>query len=615
MEDALLKDRIYAPGVRFSGKEAAVNVWAPHAKKVELLIAERDICIPMEKGLYGWWTLYTPLLFRGDFYRIVIDEQKALPDPASLSQPGGVHGPSQAIDLQSFEWTDNGWKNPPLSAYVIYELHTGTFTEDGTFQGVIDRLDYLADLGITAIELMPVAQFPGTRNWGYDGVFPYAVQDSYGGAFSLMKLVDKCHEKGIAVILDVVYNHVGPEGNYLAESAPYFTDKYKTPWGQAINYDDAWCDGVRNFFINNALMWFRDFHIDALRLDATHAIKDFSNVHILKALKERTNELMQETGKKYYLIAESDLNDNRLVKEIDGGYGLDAQWSDEFHHSLRVATGLEPTGYFSDFDGVAHFAKSYKDAYVFDGAFSRHRSRFFGSKTLGIPSDKFIVFSQNHDQVGNRMLGERTSMLLPFDKQKLLAAAVLLSPFIPLLFMGEEWGAKQPFLYFVSHSDPKLIEAVRKGRKQEFAAFHAEGEAPDPQAPDTFRQTVLDWSTATGEPHYTLWKLYRHLIRLRKQYRSIASTPRDEMKVLLSEDATTVTVQRSRGSEQTILFLNFSDKEQVMVLPEAPVWHLLLDTSAVEWGGVCRPVTVQQANAVLMLAPASAIIYSNHVHS
>lgn len=365
---------------------------------------------------------------------------------------------------------------------------------------------------------MPVAQFSGARNWGYDGVFPFAVQNSYGGPEALQHFVNACHQHNIAVVLDVVYNHVGPEGNNLGKFGPYFTDKYKTPWGEAINFDDAGCDGVRKYFIENVLMWFRDFHIDALRLDAVHAIKDFGPSHILKEIKQHTDALMQETGRAHYLIAECDLNDIKYIQPIEeGGYGMDAQWIDEFHHSLRVTAGNERTGYYQDFDGILHLAKSFHDGYVFDGIYSAHRQKTFGTKTTGIAGEKFIVFSQNHDHVGNRMLGERTSTLVSFEMQKLLAATCLISPYLPMLFMGEEYSEKNPFLYFVSHSDKALVEAVRKGRKEEFAEFHNEGEVPDPQAEETFQQSKLQWHLLQEKQHSAMLSFYKSLIALRKK--------------------------------------------------------------------------------------------------
>ena len=387
-----------------------------------------------------------------------------------------------AVDL-AYDWKDEQWKNIPFNDYIIYELHTGTFSPEGNFSGIKTRLDHLLSLGITAIEIMPVAAFPGDRNWGYDGVFPFAVQASYGGAKALQDLVAACHEKGLAVILDVVYNHVGPEGNYLEHFAAYFTDKYHTPWGRAVNFDDKDSDGVRAFVVENALMWFRDFHIDALRLDAVHAIKDFGAVHILEEIRRRTDELMKETGRIHYLIAESDLNDPRYISSIaQYGLGMDAQWVDEFHHALRVTAGENRIGYYLDFNGLSDLAKSYADAYVYTGAYSEERRKTFGRAAKNHPGQQFIVFSQNHDQVGNRMLGERSSTLYGFRMQRLMAAAVLCAPYLPLLFMGEEYGETSPFLYFVSHKDPELIEMVRKGRREEFAALHAKGECTRPSS-------------------------------------------------------------------------------------------------------------------------------------
>ncbi|HYC29413.1 MAG TPA: alpha-amylase family glycosyl hydrolase, partial [Chitinophagaceae bacterium] len=350
---------------------AEITVWAPLVKSVELVLPAKDINISLNRTGVGYWNITTNGLKPGDNYKFLLDGKKELPDTASLSQPGGVHEASEAVNINDFNWTDSDWVNHRLEEYIIYELHTGTFSATGDFKGIEERLDHLSELGITAIEIMPVAQFPGKRNWGYDGVYPFAVQNSYGGAKGLQRLVNECHKRNIAVVLDVVYNHMGPEGNYLAEYGPYFTDKYHTPWGNAINFDDAWCDGVRHFFIENTLMWFRDFHIDALRFDAVHAIRDFSPVHILKEIRQKTDELMALTGRKHYLIVECDLNDIIFINPVEsGGYGMDAQWIDEFHHALRVTSGNERNGYYADFEGINHLAKAYKDAYVYDGIYS-----------------------------------------------------------------------------------------------------------------------------------------------------------------------------------------------------------------------------------------------------
>ncbi|MDQ6610037.1 MAG: malto-oligosyltrehalose trehalohydrolase, partial [Bacteroidota bacterium] len=403
-------------GINFlNNGKATVTVWAPLALKVEIEVKnkfeKKSQRFELTKKPYGYWEIISDKFIEGTTYKFSVDGKEPLPDPASLSQRGGVHGASEAININGFQWSDNNWENHPLEFYLIYELHTGTFTEEGTFAGIESKLEYLKELGITAIEIMPIAQFAGTRNWGYDGAYPFAVQQSYGGAKGLQQLVDSCHQKGLAVILDVVYNHLGPEGNYFGNYGPYFTDKYKTPWGAAINFDDEHCDGVRNYFIENALMWFRDFHMDALRLDAVHAIKDFSAVHILQEIKMYVNKLMQETGRTHYLIAELDLNDNRFITPINkGGYGMDAQWIDEFHHALRVTATGEQGGYYSDFKGIEHLAKAYKDGYVYDGQYSQYRKKKFGVKAGDAEGKQFIVFSQNHDQVGNRMLGERLSV-------------------------------------------------------------------------------------------------------------------------------------------------------------------------------------------------------------
>jgi maltooligosyltrehalose trehalohydrolase len=372
-------------GVTLDKNLAHIALWSPYADSVDLLFND-DTSLPLLKQEYGYWYNKTSQLKAGDHYAFIINAEKKLPDPASLSQPLGVHASSMVIGEQAFDWNDQNWKNPELDTYIIYELHTGTFTDEGNFEGIAKKLDHLLELGITAIELMPVATFPGNHNWGYDGVFPFAVHSVYGGAKGLQTLVDQCHEKGLAVILDVVYNHLGPEGNYFPEFGPYLTDNYKTPWGKAINFDDAGCDGVRKYFIENALMWFRDFHVDALRLDAVHAIKDFSAQHFLAELRQYVNQLEQITGKNRYLLIECDLNDPKYIRSLDeNGYGMHTQWNDEFHHALRVTAGQQEIGYYSDFKGIKHLAKAFEDAYVYDGIYSSHRRKKFGLNAKKMP--------------------------------------------------------------------------------------------------------------------------------------------------------------------------------------------------------------------------------------
>lgn len=571
-------------GVNLSSQGAAVNVWSPLAQTVSVVVGEVEM--PLKKTDDGYWMATSDKLGEGTRYRLKKDGGPALPDPTSLSQPDGVHGDSEIIHPTSFSWSKSDWKNIPLADYILYELHVGTFSEEGTFEGVVKKLDHLKNLGVTAIEIMPVAQFPGDRNWGYDGVFPFAVQGSYGGAEGLQRLIDACHQKGLAVILDVVYNHVGPEGAYFNSFGPYFTHKYNTPWGDALNFDDEWCDGVRRFFIENALMWFRDFHVDALRLDAVHAIKDFSATHILQELRLRVNELMQATGKRHYLMVELDLNDARFATtQVQGGYGMDAQWADEFHHALRVAAGGSRTGYYADFSGIGDLAKAYRDAYVYDGQWSPHRNKHFGIKADALTGEQLIVFSQNHDQVGNRILGERTSTLVSLEMQKLLAAAVIVSPFLPLLFMGEEWGETNPFQYFVSHTDAELAEAVLNGRRAEFDAFHAQGEAPDPMAVETFLQSRLQWSLPTKEGHRTLLAYYKSLITFRKTHPALKTLNRKNLTIDCDVQKNCLLLTRWQGSQTLCCALNFSAKSQTVSLQGQRNWQLVFASSATEWAG------------------------------
>ena len=600
-------------GVNFTANEqATIAVWAPKAKKVAVTLSDNTI-IPLQKEEFGYWTAQTYKLQPGDLYKFVLNDENQFPDPTSVSQPEGVHGFSQALNLKDYKWSDSNWKNIPLPDYVLYELHTGTFTPEGTFAGIEAKLDYLKELGVNAIEIMPVAQFPGDRNWGYDGVFPYAVQDSYGGAEELKRLVSSCHKKGFAVVLDVVYNHLGPEGNYLGAYGHYFTDKYNTPWGPAFNFDDAWCDGVRRFFIENLLMWFRDFHIDAVRLDAVHAIKDFSPVHILQEMKTYVNQLMQENGRTHYLIVELDLNDTRFINPLQsGGFGMDAQWIDEFHHALRVTATGENTGYYSDFTGIEHLAKAYQDAYVYDGQYSPHRFKHFGIKAENNPGEQFIVFTQNHDQVGNRMMGERTSQLVSYEMQKLMAGAVMVSPFLPMLWMGEEYGESHPFQYFVSHIDPELAEAVRKGRQAEFAAFHAQGEAPDPVSEETFDNSKLQWDLLQQEPHSTLFRWYQTLIQLRREQPVMRHLDRKSINAAANATNKTLLLHRWHEDQHIICLMNFSANLQQITVPTyAGHWQKVLDSAAPEWKGPAAAPESVAGNEQLTLHPESLVLFAS----
>lgn len=563
-------------------------VWAPRAEIVELKIyTPNEKTIPMYRTGRGYWRADMDAITPGTTYMYALDRDTLRPDPASYFQPEGVHKPSQVIDQTSFTWEDNSWRGRDIAEYIIYELHVGTFTPDGTFNAIIPKLDELIDLGITAIELMPVAQFPGTRNWGYDGVYPYAVQNSYGSPDDLKNLINECHKREMAVILDVVYNHLGPEGNYLRDFGKYFTGKYSTPWGEAVNFDDEHSDEVKKYFIDNALYWFDQFHFDALRLDAVHAIYDMSAKHILQCLAEQTNELSRRQKRKFYLIAESDLNDTRIIRPAElGGYGLDAQWSDDYHHSVHALFTGEKSGYYKDFGGVDQLAKALKEGFVYDGRYSEFRKRSHGNSSRERPAEQFVVCSQNHDQVGNRMMGDRLTTLVTFEKLKLIAGLTITSPYIPLLFMGEEYGEDNPFLYFVSHSDPGLVEAVRKGRREEFSDFHAQDEAPDPQDKKTFERSRLDHTKINRGHHKILLNFYKKLLTLRREIPSLGHLNKKDFDVFGFENDRVLVVRRWKDDDQTLCIFNLNpDVVTVTLLAYKNKWRIILNSADSEWGG------------------------------
>ena len=533
-------------------------VWAPDADTVHLLV--QDARVPMTKDSGGWWSVVVPTAGPGTDYRFVVDGGEPRPDPRSPWQPDGVHGPSRVVDHGAFAWHDAGWQAPPLEAGVIYELHVGTFTPAGTFDAAIDRLEHLLALGVTHVELMPVHEFPGTRGWGYDGVDLYAPHHVYGGPDGLKRLVDACHARGLAVLLDVVYNHLGPSGNYLGVYGPYFTDRYGTPWGRAVNLDCAGSDEVRRFFCDNALMWLRDYHFDGLRIDAVHAIMDTSAVHFLEQMAEEVDELETQTGRRLVLIAESDLNDPRIIRPPEmGGYGLDAQWSDDFHHALHAVLTGERLGYYADFGRLADLAAAFERAFVYDGRYSAHRRRRHGRRASGLSGHRFVVCQQNHDQVGNRPTGDRIGHLAGIRRQKIGAALLLTSPFVPLLFQGEEWGASTPFLYFTDHAEPDLGRAVTEGRCREFEAFGwTPVTVPDPQAPETFLRSRLDWTELSRQPHVELLEWYRTLIRVRRTSPSLLDGRLDRVRSRFDEAARWFVVERT----ETVTVCNLADRAQ-----------------------------------------------------
>lgn len=567
--------------------ECSFQVWAPRAKNLELHITfPNDRVIPMQVAERGYFYADVPDVRPGTLYFYRLDDGRERPDPASRFQPQGVHGPSQVTE-NDFLWTDGDWRGLPLEKYVLYELHVGTFTPDGTFDAIVPRVGTLRELGITAIELMPVAQFPGNRNWGYDGVYPYAVQESYGGPAALKRLVNACHEQDLAVVLDVVYNHLGPEGNYSSEFAEYFTHLYQTPWGQSLNFDDRGSDEVRRYFIENALQWITDFHFDALRLDAVHAIVDPSATPFLQELGVKVHAKAEELERRVYLFPESNRNDAREVTPSgDGGLGLDSVWNDDFHHALHVLLTGERTGYYQDFHGIEDLAQAFRAGFVYSGQYSKYRGRRHGNSSEKVPGEKLIVFTQNHDQVGNRRLGDRLAQTLSFEQLKLAAGAILLAPYVPLIFMGEEYGETAPFLYFVSHGDPALVEAVRKGRSEEFARFRGGGEISDPQSEETFRRSKLNWELRDEGWHRVVWNLYRELLRLRCELPALWQLAKKSAEVLAYPDQKALFLRRWHGESHIFAVLNFDKRKAELSLPvPAGRWRKQLDSAEPAWKG------------------------------
>ena len=560
-------------------------VWAPRAEAVDLLVEGRD---PVRLDAVDGYHVGTAAgVGPGARYRYRLHREDGVverPDPASRHQPEGVHGPSAVDDPAAFDWSDDGFVPPDRSRLVVYELHVGTFTPEGTFDAVIPRLPALAADGITAIELLPVAQFPGGRNWGYDGVLPYAVQDTYGGPVGLRRLVDAAHDHGIAVVLDVVYNHVGPEGNVLAEYGPYFSDHHVTPWGDGINADGPDSDPVRRYVVENAVRWVRDFHLDGLRLDAVHGIVDQSATHLLAAIAEAVHTEARRRGRPVWIVAESDLQDPRLVRAPEvGGYGLDAQWLDDFHHVAHTALTGEDEGYYGDYAGLGDLPAMLRDRLLYAGRYSPYRRRTVGAPAPDLPHATFVVCLQNHDQVGNRAAGDRMTHLAPFEARKAAAALLLTSPYVPMLFMGEEYAEPNPFPFFTSHGDPALVEAVRRGRREEFADLGWQGEVPDPQDEATFRSAVLSWDlrdAADGEHAATL-ALHRQLLALRRSWPPIADPGAGEPTARGDDDL--VVRERAHGDDRVAVVVNLGSAARSVDVPGP--WVVACDTTSTRFGG------------------------------
>jgi maltooligosyltrehalose trehalohydrolase len=591
-------------------------VWAPLVHELSVVVApgaeEREHSLSRDAA--GVFQAVVPNVGPGTDYFYRLDGERDRPDPVSRWQPHGVHGPSRVVDRR-FNWTDGAWQGIDTADLILYEIHLGTFTVEGTFDAAARRLDYLRELGVTAIELMPVAQFPGHRNWGYDGVHPFAPQNSYGGPQGLKRLVDAAHHCGLAVVLDVVYNHLGPEGNYLAEFAPYFTDRYGTPWGKAINFDGPESDEVRRYLIDNALYWITEFHIDGLRLDAVQMIFDFGARHFLDELAAAIHTRSAALDRRIQLIAESDLNDPRLVRAPDRhGFGLDAMWNDDFHHAVHVALTGEHSGYYVDFGGDDAIRQVMGERFVLDGRYSEYRHRRHGAPATDVAGDRFVVFVQNHDQVGNRASGERLASLVTLEQQKLAAALLFLSPFIPLLFMGEEYGETRPFLYFVDHGDQQLREAVRRGRQQEFKRFDWQGVIPDPGAAETFERSRLDPDQAARSPHAQTLALYADLIRIRGEEPALRP---GTASCHVDGESSWLTLRFEReGSELLAAFNLTGEPVSIDAALGSGVWRRRLATDDARYGG-SGPTTAARlmGEAVVRLGLPSytAVLYRREV--
>lgn len=608
----------FAPcgAIRQPGGAVRWRVWAPFSDSVQLVLVDdagNPVDVPMESEPNGCFTHEIAGVAEGQRYGYRLANGFVRPDPASRWQPDGVHRPSAVMSPHQFRWNDEHWAGVPRDELVIYELHVGTFTSAGTFDAIIPRLEALQDLGVTALELMPVAQFPGERDWGYDGVHPFAVHNSYGGPLGLQRLIDTCHQAGLAVILDVVYNHLGPEGNYLGEFGPYFTEQYHTPWGSAINFDQPGCDGVRAFVLENVRHWVRDFHVDGLRLDAVQTIFDSSSPHILRQIKQAAQEEADQLGRPVHVIAESNQNDVQLLDPPDRGHGLDAVWSDDFHHAVHALLTGERHGYYLDYGQPEHLIKAFNHTFVYDGCPSEFRGCAYGTHVEHRPGDRFVACIQNHDQVGNRPQGDRLATLLNPAQQRLAAGLLLLSPYVPLMFMGEEYGETRPFPYFCSFADPHLAESVLAGRREECARLSWQVEVPNPQAESTFESAKLSWSWADASAANGFRCLYRDLLSARRTWPALRDVWQRNACLVFSGDAPLV-MRLVRGGNSLdddlalVAYFNLSNVERP--LAEAPRLgsRLLLSSENVRYDGsrtVATPMDVLLPFEFLVRGPSS----------
>jgi maltooligosyltrehalose trehalohydrolase len=575
-------------GANYMGNnQCHFSVWAPEKESMILHIvhpSQKKILLKKEGN--GYFSAEIAGIIPGTRYFYIPDNQRDFPDPASHSQPEGVHGPSEVIDHYSFEWHDDFWHGLPLKELIFYEIHVGTFTQQGTFEAIIPFLDDLVSTGINAIELMPVTQFPGERNWGYDSVYPYAVQNSYGGAEGLKKLIDECHLRSLCVYLDVIYNHLGIEGNYFENFGPWFSDRYSIPWGRALNFDGEWSDGVREYFSDNPVHWLENYHADGLRLDAVHMVYDSGAVNFWELMHKKIESHEIKTGKKFYFIAESDLNSPRIIQPTEmGGYNFDAQWLDDFHHALYVLLDKKGISRYEDFGYMEQLAKAYTDGFVHSGEYVKFRKRKHGASSAGISGEKFVAFNLNHDQVGNRVQGERLSVLVDFERLKLAAAALLLSPYIPLLFMGEEYGEDNPFYYFVNLSDEKLIKAVREGRRKEFENYKWESDPPDPQDPGTFNSSKIDWGKREISYYKVILEWHKILIHLRKTVFALQNMNKNYIHIYPTNQKGFMMQRRSEDEKlHFIALFNFSEEKLQFTLPGySSEWSKIIDSKEDKW--------------------------------
>jgi len=568
---------------------SVLQVWAPFAERMEVEVNGKRHPMPRvpedwfagesvrtgeDRQPDGWYYYELRDSQRAVDYAYCINGGPPYADPRSPHQPRGVMGPSRTVNHEAFEWADTHWSAPPLGSAVVYEMHVGTFTPEGTFESAIGKLDHLVDVGVTHLELMPVCEFPGDRGWGYDGVDWFAPHHAYGGPDGLKRLVNACHQKGLSVIIDVVYNHFGPVGCFAGHFGPYFTDMFNTGWGKAINFGGPGSDEVRRFVIDNALMWLADYHADGLRLDAIQAIYDPSALHVLEQLAEEIDTLRSHLRRHLFVIAESDLNDPRIVRPTEiGGYGIDAQWNDDFHHSLHALLTRQRNGYYAGYGSLELLATSLRNAYVYAGTFAPHRSRRHGRPSTGLSGHSFLVYLQTHDQVGNQANGARSSMLLNIDQLKIAAALIFTSPFVPMLFQGEEWGASTPFPYFSQYNAGELADSIFKGRVEECAGYGIPADCvPDPHAIETFTAAKLNWGEMNQGWHRELLEWHRALIALRRRHQVITSGNLDNVFPEANESEQWLILHRRPFTT----IANFAEEARTVPLKEKGLCVLLL---------------------------------------